>query len=314
MDDLTESKLQAAYELIKAGQIDQAHEILIPMLRADPNLADGWFLLGHATNNSLEKIRCFQQVLRLEPDNEAAQKQLTRLLASQGTSSSKTKTLSAKKSATKKRSPVLLWGLVGLLFIGLSILGVLWGFKNSISPLSALAPVIQNSATPEQPTVTLVVPTLKPSATIPTRATSRPTITLPPTLTPQPSVTAIPTLTLTFTIMPSPVIPKPSSKMPTVCVAPNGLGNLTAPFKIENFGKEKSIIYLNGMSQNGNNPVNCQITVKQGIPITIELAFGNYDYIVLRGGTVRRGSFVVDAPTKATMQIFADKIRIGEFP
>lgn len=314
MDGLTESKLQTAYELIKAGQSDQAREMLIPMVRADPNLADGWFLLGHATNDSQEKLRCFQQVLRLEPDNEAAQKQLTRLISSQGVSSSKAKSLPAKKTTPKKRSPILLWGLMGLLVISLSGLGVLWGFKNSIFSLPALAPVIQNSATPEQPTVTLAAPTSKPSAIIPTKPTSRPTITLPPTLTPQPSVTAIPTLTLTFTIMPSPVFPKPSSKMPTACVAPNGLGNLTAPFKIENFGKDKSIIYLNGMSQNGNNPVNCQITVKQGIPITIDLAWGNYDYIVLRGGTVRRGSFVVDAPTKATMQIFADKIRIGEFP
>jgi hypothetical protein len=112
----------------------------------------------------------------------------------------------------------------------------------------------------------------------------------------------------------SPVNPKSSSKMPTVCVAPNGLGKLTAPFKIENFGKEKSIIYINGMSQNSNNPVNCQISVKQGIPITIELAWGNYEYIVLRGGTVRRGSFFINQSNKATMQIFADKIRIGEFP
>src|SRR5512133_1682056 len=119
MNGLTESKLQAAYELIKAGQSDQAREILIPMLRADPNLADGWFLLGHASDNSQEKIRCFQQVLRLEPDNEAAQKQLTRLLASQGVSS---KSLPAKKSAPKKRSPLLLFGLVGFagLFISLS--------------------------------------------------------------------------------------------------------------------------------------------------------------------------------------------------
>jgi hypothetical protein len=313
MDGLTESKLQAAYELIKAGQSDQAREILIPMLRTDPNLTDGWFLLGHAVSDSDEKIRCFQRVLRLEPDNEAAQKQLTRLLASQSVSSSKAKSLPAKNSAPKKRSPVLLWGLVGLLFISLSGLGVMWGFKNSIFSIPILAPAIQNSTTPEQPTVTLVAPTSKPSAIIPTKATSRPTITLPPTLTPQPSVTTIPTLTLTFTPTPSP-IPRSGPKVPTVCVAPNGLGNLTAPFKIENFGKDKSIIYLNGMSQNGNNPVNCQITVKQGIPITIDLAWGAYDYIVMRGGTVRRGSFTVDESNKATMQIFADKIRIGEFP
>jgi hypothetical protein len=92
------------------------------------------------------------------------------------------------------------------------------------------------------------------------------------------------------------------------------LGNLTAPFKIENFGKDRSTVYINGMSQNGNNPINCQATVKQGLPVFLELAWGNYQYIVLRGTTVRRGSFFINQSTKATMRIFKDKIQIGEFP
>jgi hypothetical protein len=92
------------------------------------------------------------------------------------------------------------------------------------------------------------------------------------------------------------------------------LGNLTAPFKIENFGKERSIVYIKGMSQNGNNPINCQATVKQGAPVILELVWGNYEYIVLRGGTVRRGTFFINQPFKATMRIFKDKIQIGPFP
>jgi hypothetical protein len=70
MDDLTASKLQTAYVLIKAGESDQACEILIPLVRANPNLVDGWFLLGHAVSNSQEKVRCFQQVLYLDPANQ----------------------------------------------------------------------------------------------------------------------------------------------------------------------------------------------------------------------------------------------------
>src|SRR5512140_2719130 len=83
MDDSTASKLQTAYALIKAGQNDQAGKILIPLVRANPDVVDGWFLLGHAANNPQEKIRCFEQVLSLDPANQPAQKQLARLLAPQ---------------------------------------------------------------------------------------------------------------------------------------------------------------------------------------------------------------------------------------
>ena len=296
MDDLTDSKLQTAYALIKAEQRDQARRILIPVVQANPDLADGWFLLGHAVNNPQEKIRCFQRALRLDPDNSSAQKQLARLLAQQ--------------SAPKKKSPVLLWGLAGL-FICLSGLGFLWGSRNSF--FANLVPIVPSSATPIPSTVTLVASTSTPGSSPIPKPTPRPTITLPPTRTPQPSVTTIPTLTLTFTATPSP-LPRANSRVSTACVAPNGMGNLTAPFKFENFGNEKSIVYLKGVSPNGNNPISCQTTVKQGVPITIDLVWGNYEYIVLRGGTVRRGTFFINQPTKATMRIYKDKIQIGPFP
>ena len=71
MDDLTASQLQKSYELIKAGHPDQAREILIPLLRANPKLSEGWFLLGHAVSDPKEKIRCFQRVLELDPTDQA---------------------------------------------------------------------------------------------------------------------------------------------------------------------------------------------------------------------------------------------------
>jgi hypothetical protein len=88
----------------------------------------------------------------------------------------------------------------------------------------------------------------------------------------------------------------------------------TAPFKIENFGKDKATIYLNGLSRNGNHPIHCQKIVRQGLPAFLELMWGDYEYIVVKGTTVRRGSFFINQPQKATMRIFKDKIQIGEFP
>ena len=81
MDEIITKQLQTAYALIKSGQAQQACEILIPLVRENPNLVDGWFLLGHAVTEKPKKIQCFQQVLRIDPSHAAAQKQLTHLMA-----------------------------------------------------------------------------------------------------------------------------------------------------------------------------------------------------------------------------------------
>jgi hypothetical protein len=314
MDDLTASKLQTAYVLIKAGESDQACEILIPLVRANPNLVDGWFLLGHAVSNSQEKVRCFQQVLYLDPANQPAQKQLARLLAPQAVSPSiKTKPIVAevaKKSVPKKRNPALLWGLAGL-FISLSGFGFLWSFNNPL--FASPAPTVPGSATSILSTVTLVASTLAPVPSISPKPTSRPTITLPPTRTPQPSLTALLKFTLTITETPDLTqaqLPKDFND----CLTPNGMSKQTAPFKIENLWKEKATVYINGVSRNGNYPIYCRKIISQGAATIITLMWGDYEYIVLCGSKTSRGSFFINQPNKATMRILEDKIQIGEFP
>ena len=127
-------------------------------------------------------------------------------------------------------------------------------------------------------------------------------------------LTAETTLTMfPFYTGPSDLIMSPNLKNFTGCLVPNGLGAHTAPFKIENIGKTKSTVYLKGTSKNGNYTVTCQATVKQGVPVTFELIFGNYVYMVQRGSITTRGSFFINQPDKATMQVFKDKVRIGPF-
>src|SRR5512137_186356 len=83
MDEVTASSLQKAYALIKAGNKLEAANLLIPIVRADPNLAEAWFLLGHAVVEPNKRIQCFQQVLRLNPAHAAAKRQLEKLQTSQ---------------------------------------------------------------------------------------------------------------------------------------------------------------------------------------------------------------------------------------
>jgi hypothetical protein len=98
------------------------------------------------------------------------------------------------------------------------------------------------------------------------------------------------------------------------CLAPKGLHGPTAPFKIEVFGTKKANVNINGTSRNGNYVIYCSLTVKQGIPVIIELMWGNYVYLVARATKTSRGSFFINSSDKATMQVFKDKIKIGPYP
>ena len=98
------------------------------------------------------------------------------------------------------------------------------------------------------------------------------------------------------------------------CLAPKGLHGPTAPFKIENLGTKKANVNINGTSRNGNYFIYCSLNVKLGKPVTIDLMWGNYVYLVARGSKTSRGSFFINTSDKATMQVLKDKIRIGPFP
>jgi len=311
MDDLTARKLQSAYELIKAGKRAQAREILIPLRRANPELSEVWFLLGHAVSDPQEKIRCFQQVLRLDPGDHQAQNQLARLLTQQALAP-------ASGTGPKKQNPAFVWGIVALVgsFICLAGAGIWWSFNPRLfsrQAPTASAPVSTARVLPAAPLPAVHLATATAGASSTPKPTARPTFTLPPTGTPQPSVTIIPTLTLTSTETPVGTA-GPKLKAANGCAIPNGLGTLTSQFKIENFGKITATVHLKGVSKNGNNIVACQLTIKQGKPVLLTLMFGDFTYTIFRGSTTFSGSFFINQPNKATMRISDDKVQIGEFP
>jgi hypothetical protein len=315
MDDETARKLQSAYELIKAGQREQAREILIPLAQTDPDLSEAWFLLGHAARDGREKIRCFQQVLRINPDHQPAQEQLTRLMARQAAVGSPSETkpvLIPQTVAPKKRNPAWRWGLAALAaaFMCLSGFGLLWGFNHGLFSATASTP---ESAVLVPVAAPLVASTSTLEASSTPRPTPRPTFTLPPTQTPQPSLTVLPFVTYTLTVDPN-ITPSPKPKLLDGCRAPNGLSSLTAPFKIENLGKEVASVDLKGLSKNGNKPITCHAEIEAGQSVIMRLMFGDYTYIVYHDSGNDSGSFFINQTNKATMRILVDRIQLGEFP
>jgi len=162
-----------------------------------------------------------------------------------------------------------------------------------------------SALTAPQPTQTTL-----PTKALPSLVTTLPTFTL--TLTP--SETAQLTRTPTLTRTPKPTkTPKP--KEVNGCLAPAGTSGPTAPFKIENLTPRKVTVYINGSSRNGDFPIYCTEVVKQGVPVLINLMWGNYKYLVqYTGRTTRTGTFFINDFDNGTMLIFSDKIKIGPYP
>jgi hypothetical protein len=91
--------LQQAYRLIREGNKPEAVRLLTPIVRAEPLNADAWWLLANALDNPDQKRKALEQVLKLRPNDDAAQRMYDRL---QPTSSAplKKQTVKTKSVAT----------------------------------------------------------------------------------------------------------------------------------------------------------------------------------------------------------------------
>lgn len=172
MDQVTANSLQKAYTLIKAGSKQEAIEILIPIVRANPKLADAWFLLGHAVTEPQKRIQCFQQVLRLDPANQAAKRQLEKLQTLQpGSAVSHPVTqpapIAEKKSPPKRQIPAMaeIVGGAALLFICFCGLGLWWVLRSGL-----MTGALPNAAATQPPLAS--VATLAPATSVPTPSAS----------------------------------------------------------------------------------------------------------------------------------------------
>lgn len=72
MDQATEDALRRAYRLIKAGDRDAARALIMPVLAAERDNIDAWWLAAHAAVSPPDVRVALGQVLRLNPDHQAA--------------------------------------------------------------------------------------------------------------------------------------------------------------------------------------------------------------------------------------------------
>lgn len=160
--------LQKAYEAIQAGKRNEAFLILEPIIRVRPNNADAWYLLGFVLLDHEKRIHAFEQVLRLDPDNQPAQRQLAKLRNNGPLTepiAGAMQSFSWVAPVSKRRALPLGWILIG---VGILLLMVLaaggWLLLQTVHPADSLP-------TPSQP---IVMDTLTPALVT---ATAWPTVT-----------------------------------------------------------------------------------------------------------------------------------------
>ncbi len=81
MSQQHQAQLQEAYQLVKSGNKQEATRLLLTVLREDRDSADAWWLLANATSDPEKQRQALNQVLRVKPDHNAAQKMLEKVNA-----------------------------------------------------------------------------------------------------------------------------------------------------------------------------------------------------------------------------------------
>ena len=111
-------KLQRAIAAIKAGDKETCKGLLIEALKEDRRNENAWLWMTQVVSTKDERIKCLQNVLKINPDNEKAKRGLAKLKQAETQSPPKLTSLSQppkleqqaptkQQSETKKQKPAL---------------------------------------------------------------------------------------------------------------------------------------------------------------------------------------------------------------
>ncbi len=193
--------LEQAASYIKAGDTEKGKQLLIEVIKHDPNDENAWLWMSRCVRTVEQKRECFDRVLKINPQNPHALEGLRRLdAANNNLVGQRPHQTAASKSSIKKQNNTLLI-IGGIVALGLTLVCafviILINPLSKLQTLPALAP---------SSTYTLF-PTDKPVSTSTIMPTFTPTETKTPTITPTSSITntPFPTYTATFTSTPIPL-------------------------------------------------------------------------------------------------------------
>lgn len=193
MNNQTRETLRRAAQLIKAGDINAAQQMLAALTRDDPYNADAWYLASMTVDQPERKIELLERAIMADFGHTQAQEMLARIRkeveakkrstqtaqSPAATSQPKKPPSAAKKKTTGRQIALLVVGGV-ILLVALVAVGVVVMNNRQQEIERALAegtdieiPTLRPSSTPE-PTATLG-PSPTPTATATGTATDTPT-------------------------------------------------------------------------------------------------------------------------------------------
>lgn len=176
---MTNSNLKQAVHALRNKDRKTALKIIVNHLKANPNSEQGWLLMGYATPTIEKKIKSFNRVLKINPNNEKAQRLLKQASLKKTISTSENPKIVTSSKPIKKPDYLVI-GAIASVVLAL-ITGTTVGIRNWLQTNSPDPQAVAFAATETNfPTLTH---TASPTSTI------TPTPTTPPT----PTSTPIPT-------------------------------------------------------------------------------------------------------------------------
>lgn len=236
MDNDLLGRLNAAIDLINAGQLPEARRLLRALAASYPDQDSVWLWLATVAETPDEKIDHLRRVLQLNPTNAKARAALTQLTGETPAPPGPRLALPAVRltpgliRSLESAAVVILLGLAAFVIVllaGSALIPALTPPTETPTPLPTRTPR-PTVPTPTPISTVTLPPTWTPAPTdtprpIPTRApsqTPRPTYTRLPSRTPLPTNTPLPTFTFTPSDTPPPTETPTDTPPPTETPAP----------------------------------------------------------------------------------------------
>ena len=157
MNDATEMQLMRAYELIEAGNLEQAKTLIVPILAREKENADAWWIYSHAVTDPQTAKEALDNVLRIDRDYPGARElrdQLANQLVDNVTGTQVVVPSKAASSASAAGTPpelerveddddggfsLLRILLIAAVFVIIAVVGILLASQGSQNNVSVVA-------------------------------------------------------------------------------------------------------------------------------------------------------------------------------
>lgn len=137
--------LEQAVIHIKAGEIEKGKQILVEYLRQNPKDENGWLWMSKCVTSPNQKRDCFNQVLKINPNNKYAKEGLQRLVDSQNIRAVNSNQIPKKNKLFPARSIIIIFGILVCAFITIAGIGLSISISDAPTPSPTNVPVVIDS-------------------------------------------------------------------------------------------------------------------------------------------------------------------------